>query len=309
LAYYVREAQSLHQSTLEVWEVTEDEAIRLGTDRGGLWHYRREPSETIWEAIDRLAAWQRPDGSLPIHELKIAPGQFHPRIARSIIPGPPSFTKSRGWQPTWAGNENAIASAKVQLSTLVRQLERICETIHPSGRNLEAYGHDIRNVLILACAEVESHWRAVLKANGARKGRWTTRNYVELADAMKFNEFAVSFPDYPRIEPIAPFTNWDKHKPTETLPWYDAYNAAKHDRESEFERATLQFAFEAVAACAVMIVAQFGEVFGFDLRESGRPRTFFWMRKGPDWKLADNYVEPYESGNGEWTSVKYPFAV
>jgi hypothetical protein len=93
------------------------------------------------------------------------------------------------------------------------------------------------------------------------------------------------------------------------LPWYDAYNADKQDRESEFERATLQFAFEAVAACAVMIVAQFGEVFGFDLRESGRPRTFFWMRKGPDWKLADNYVEPYESGNGEWTSVKYPFAV
>ena len=30
-------------------------------------------------------------------------------------------------------------------------------------------GYDIRNLLILACTEVESHWSAVLKANGLSK--------------------------------------------------------------------------------------------------------------------------------------------
>jgi hypothetical protein len=307
LTYYVREAQGLDQTALEIWKITDDEAIRLGSQEGGLWHYRRLTDETIWEAIRRQGAWQRPDGSLPIHKLKVAPGHYFPRIARSIIPGPSSFAKQRSWQPSLADNENAIAGANVQLSTLVRQVERVCETVHPEEPNLEAYGYDIRNLLILACTEVESHWRAVLKANGVSKDRWTTRDYVGLKDAMKLNEFEVSFPDYPWIKPVAPFKSWDERNATQTLLWYDAYNAAKHDRESELKRATLRLAFDAVAACAIMIVAQFGEIFGFDLGTSGRPRTFFWIRSGPVWDLADHYAEAFESGNDKWTSVNYPF--
>jgi hypothetical protein len=256
---------------------------------------------TILEAIRRQGAWERPDGSLPIHELKVTPGRYFPRIARSIISGPSSFTKQRGWQLSWADNENAIASATVQFSTLVRQLERICETVHPEERSLDAYGYDIRNLLILACTEVESHWNAVLKANGLSGVRWTTRNYVGLKDAMKLNEFEVSFPVYPWIKPVAPFKNWDKRDPTRTLPWYDAYNAAKHDRENKLKRASLRFVFDAVAACAIMIVGQFGEVFGFDLEKSGRPRTFFWIRSGPNWDWEDRYAEFFESPDGQWT--------
>jgi hypothetical protein len=92
------------------------------------------------------------------------------------------------------------------------------------------------------------------------------------------------------------------------MPWYDAYNAAKHDRESELKTATLKFAFDAVAACIIMIVAQFGEVFGFDLNTSRHPRTFFWLRGGPIWDLTDCYVEASEAGNGDWIPVNYPFS-
>jgi hypothetical protein len=305
LTYYVREVQGLDQQ-VQIWKITDDEAICLFPSRGGLLHYRPATGETIWEAIRRQGVWERPDGSLPIHELKVAPGHYFPRIARSIVSGPLSLAKKQGWQPSWAGNENAIASAKVQLSTLVRQLERVCETVHPEEPNLEAYGYDIRNLLILACTEVESHWLAVLKANGLSRVRLTTRDYVGLKDAMKLNEFAISFPDYPWIKPVAPFKNWDEENATRTLPWYDAYNAAKHDRESKLKRASLRFAFDAVAACAIMIVAQFGEVFGFDLRTSGRPMTFFWIRSVPNWDLADCYVETFENGNSKWTPINYP---
>jgi hypothetical protein len=306
LTYYVREVQGQPQTVVQIWKITDGEAIRLGSQEGGLWHYRRLPDETIWEAIRRLGAWQRPDGPLPIHELKVAPGHYFPRIARPIIAGSSSFAKPRSWQPSLADNENAIAGAKVQLSTLVRQLERVCETVHPEEPNLEAHGYDIRNLLILACTEVESHWCAVLKANGVSKDRPSTRDYVALKGAMKLNEFEVSFPDYPWIKPVAPFRSWDEGRPTQTLPWYDAYNAAKHDRENELKGATLRSVFGAVAACAIMIMAQFGEVFGFDLMTSGRPRTFFWIR-GSVWDYADHYAEPFESGNGKWTPVNYPF--
>jgi hypothetical protein len=302
LTYYVREVQGLdQQQQLQIWKITDDEAICLFPSRGGLLHYRAAAGEMIWDAIRRQGAWERPDGSLPIHRLTLAPGHYFPRIARSIIQGPPSFTKQQSWQPSLANNENAIASARLQLSTLVRHLERISETVYPEESNLEAYGYDIRNLLILACTEVESHWRAVLKANGVSKDkdRWTTCDYVGLGDAMKLNEFAISFPDYPWIKPVAPFKDWDRGHPTRTLPWYDAYNAAKHDRENQLARATLRFAFDAVAACAIIIMAQFGEVFGFDLSITGRPRTFFWIRSGPAWDLADHYAEVLESRDGE----------
>jgi hypothetical protein len=143
VSYYVREVQSGHQLSFQIWKITDDEAICLFPSRGGLLHYRPAIGETIWEAIRRQGAWERPDGSLPIHELKVAPGHYFPRIARSIIQGPSSFAKQRSWQPSWADNENAIAGAKVQLSTLVRQLERVCETVHPEEPSLEAYGYDI----------------------------------------------------------------------------------------------------------------------------------------------------------------------
>lgn len=301
MTYCVREVQGLNQQ-VQIWKITDDEAFCLFPTRGGILHYRPATGETIWDAIRRQGGWGRPD----VHELKVAPGHYFPRIARPMISTPPSFAKQRGWQPSWADNENAIASAKVQLSTLVRQLERVCETVHPEKTNLDAYGYDIRNLLILACTEVESHWSAVLKANAVSGDRWTTCDYTGLKDAMKLNKFAISFPDYPWIKPVAPFENWDERNPTRTLPWYDAYNAAKHDRESKLKRATLRFAFDAVAACAIMIVAQFGEVFGFDLRTSGSPRIFFWIRSGADWDLTDCYAEIFESGNSKWTPINYP---
>lgn len=216
MTYYVRVLQSAGHRGYEIWKVIDDEAIRLGSQGGGLWHYRRAPDETIWEAIRRHAAWEQADGSLPIYKLKLAPRRYFPRIARNIIPDIQSSVTGRGWQPSQADNEIAIAGAKVQLSTLVRQLERICETVHPDEANLESYGYDIRNLLILACTEVESHWRAVLKANGLSKLRWTTRDYVGLNDAMKLNKYAISFPDYPWIKPIAPFRSWDQGSPTRT---------------------------------------------------------------------------------------------
>jgi hypothetical protein len=139
----------------------------------------------------------------------------------------------------------------------------------------------------------ESEWRKQRPMVDARLCRLEGRHEAQRVE--------VSFPDYPWIKPVAPFRGWDDGRPTQTLPWYDAYNAAKHDRENELKGATLRSVFGAVAACAIMIVAQFGEVFGFDLNRSGRPRTFFWIRGGPVWDLADHYAEAFESGNGKWT--------
>jgi hypothetical protein len=148
-------------------------------------------------------------------------------------------------------------------------LGRICQTVQPEGKNLDAFGHDIRNLLILACTEAETHWRGVLVANGVTQDRYTTNDYVKLRDPMKLDEYAVTFPNYPWLAAFKPYEGWNTAKPTCSLGWYDAYNAVKHNRETEFERATLRRVFEAISACVVMMA-----------RSSARTR---------DWAKAQNY--------------------
>ena len=96
----------------------------------------------------------------------------------------------------------------MQLTVLTRQLDRICQTVQPTEETFGALGHDIRNLLILACTEVESHWRGVLVANGVSKDRFTTQDYVAQREAMRLDEYAIDFPNYPWLAPLEPFEGW-----------------------------------------------------------------------------------------------------
>ena len=79
----------------------------------------------------------------------------------------------------------------------------------------------------------------------------------------------------------------------------------KHNRETEFERSTLEHAFAAVTACAIMMVAEFGIPAG--LGQRSELRAFFNFSATPIWPLSEVYIYPYGEGNGDWTVVRYPF--
>jgi hypothetical protein len=82
------------------------------------------------------------------------------------------------------GEKTYIASARGQLVSLKRKLETICQTVQPSEKTLDlVYGHEIRNLLILAATEVETHWRGILIANGVSTPR-NTNEYVKLVDTL-----------------------------------------------------------------------------------------------------------------------------
>jgi hypothetical protein len=269
---------------MQVWNVDNGVAVRVGVtnpEGGAGTYFRAEPGETIWEAIQRQTPWFDPDGRNPFHESVFRPGQFYPRMARPIDQHP---NEAPGWSPGAHIEANVVAVARGQLTTLTRQLDRICQTVHPSKENFNAFGHDIRNLLILACTEVENHWRGVLIANGATKERYDTRDYVALQEAMRLGEYAVAFPNYPWLEPHRPYNGWGSTgRPTQELVWYDAYNAVKHNREAEFARATLRYAFEAISACVVMMAAQFGLPAGLGHRSE--LQSFFQLSAVPVWQL------------------------
>lgn len=306
MGYYIRCLDTPSGSSAQIWKIDDDIAIRVGISNaeqspGGF--FKVEPGETIWAALKRQTPWFGPNGESPFHELVLQPGEYYPRMARPIDQHP---SEAPGWSPGARDEVNVIAIARGQLTALTRQLDRICQTVQPTEQTFSAFGHDIRNLLILACTEVESHWRGVLVANGITKDRFTTFDYVALRQAMRLDEYAVSFPYYPWLAAMTPYEGWGSTgRPTQDLGWYDAYNAVKHDRENAFDQATLRHAFEAVTACAIMMVAQFGTREG--LGQRSELQSSFHLSTVPAWPLSEVYIYPYGEQKEDWRPVSFRF--
>ncbi len=182
-------------------------------------------------------------------ELELKPGEYYPGMARPIFNGKPWTNPDQS-----AEAMNRRASATGQLHALIQQLEQICRVVHPKETNLQAYGHEIRNVLILACTELKSQWKAILEAHNAPAKN--TTHYTKLSAPLKLAEYAVEFPYYPWMPERRPFQGW-QHGTTD-LPWYGAYNDVKHNRDGKFALASLHNAFEALTAFFIMLCAQYG---------------------------------------------------
>jgi len=272
-------------------------------------HYEVGEGESILDKVIHSTEIDSPENKVEIYKLELDLGQYYPRMSR---PNDSHWHQSPGSSPGEYDMANSIAMALGQLTVLARQLKDICQIIHPSKETFNTYGHGIRNLLILACTEVEAHWRGILVANEYIRRSYSTNDYVLLLSAMKLDQYTVSFPSFPWLNPIRPFGMWSTSKPTASLEWYDAYNAVKHNREGEFDRATLENAFEAIAACAVMLVAQFG--LHFSGWQSSESDVFFKFSELPVWTPAQVYAHPYDKAldtpySESFKRVAYPFTL
>lgn len=250
--------------------------------------------EDIWGCLRRSTPWFE-DGAMPFRTLRCAPGSYYPRIARPTWGTWPNATI----HPANAENAERIAQICVQIASLASSLQTICRTVEPKDDNLHAYGHDIRNLLILACTEVEASWRGVLLANGHKAK--TTEDYVRLITPLRLREYSAYFPTFPGLGDFRPFQDWDASKSTQSLTWYDAYNAVKHDRESNFQRASLLFAFEAVSACAILLAAQFGAAAWSEFMPTP---PYVQIRTAPSWEIEDLYFPDPEGGGWSASSLQ-----
>jgi hypothetical protein len=304
MAYYIRQVPGIPAQT---WKIDDAVAVRLGitNPEGGPGSYfKADPGETVWDTMKRQASgWFEPAGSEPFQKTILAPGQFYPRIARPSAHHPSDFPRIPVMRRS---DTNFVAIARGQLTALMRQLDLICQTVHPSEDTFNAYGHSIRNHLILACTEVETHWWGILVANNFIKQQYNTNHYVLLQTAMRLGDYAIEFPSFPWLAPFRPFDGWGTSgKPSQELGWYAAYNAVKHNREHEFARATLPSVFEAVSSCVIMMVAQFGSIVGLGINTE--LASFFHLSSSPAWPLSHVYLPSFGETTGESFEVNYPF--
>jgi len=152
-------------------------------------------------------------------------------------------------------------SSEQALRLLVERLDELLLYIEPDTNGLNAYSHRTRELLILACTEVENSWKHYMHIAGAEpfnKNYFTTKDYVKLLFPLYLAEFEVVMKPYSLVAPLIPFMGWDAENPTKSLNWYDAYNETKHDRTKHFGKATLQHCLSAVAANLVLYCVRFG---------------------------------------------------
>jgi hypothetical protein len=295
VTYYLRPVAG---HPLQLWQIEPDRAFMAGAtspETSIVGYYIAESGESIWDTLRRkVPFWFEPNNECPFFKTALEPGQYYPRMARPTNANPGN---APGLSPSASVENEVVAIARGQLTALVRQLERICQVVHPYGDSLRVYGHDIRNLLVLACMEVESHLRGILIANGMsskKKKRYDMNDYVILRDVMKLDQYSLAFPNFPWLSSISPFNGWGHTgKPSQDLMWYDAYNAVKHNRETEFYAATLDNALSAVAACAILMAAQFGLETAFP--SATELASFFQLTAVPSWALTEIYVYPVGS--------------
>ncbi|MFI5447683.1 hypothetical protein [Polaromonas sp. UC242_47] len=149
-------------------------------------------------------------------------------------------------------------TAEQALRILIEKLDEILLYIEPSRTGLQAYGHKCRELHILACTEAENLWAQYMRlANAVPVGRtFTTNDYVKLLAPLRLSEFSVSCKLISNSYSVAPFSRWNASNPTQSLPWYNAYNKTKHDREQHFADATLENCLHAIAAVVAMFCAR-----------------------------------------------------
>jgi hypothetical protein len=221
--------------------------------------------ELLWTISPGLTVTQKKTGSLEDWASQIFGAQEIQRVQHAlgtVIDGVwrPGLTPPGQIMQALGTNRSEQRSAEQSLYLLVDELNDLFLYVEPRNAGTDAYSAKTRQLLILACTEVEDGWarylrKAEVQPNGSRG--YSTNDYVRLLDSLKLAEYQIGLVPYAGAAKVRPFAGWSATQPTQSLAWYDAYNKAKHDRSTNLPLATVTRCIEAVAAAVVMFSVRF----------------------------------------------------
>jgi hypothetical protein len=137
-----------------------------------------------------------------------------------------------------------------------KDLQELFDYVEPADQNLKCYSYRIHETLLRACIEVEANCKAILLENGYSKtDKLRMVDYRKIEKSHKLSDYQVRVPTWTGSSGTRqPFEPWAR---TQGLPWYQAYNTTKHNRHSEFKRATFENMLDAVCGCLAILSSQF----------------------------------------------------
>lgn len=227
------------------------------------------------------------------------PKPYH-RNVRGFIPAKNAGYSSRQYilDPEYAKNAEHYVRAFMLIQN---DLESIFEYLEPSDESLKAYSYRIHALLMRTCIEVEANFKAILKENTFRNPGGASLNihlYRKVDVTHHLSSYEVMLPIWNGAAGLwAPFAPWKIARGLSNvsgvrLPWYQAYNASKHDRQDQFKEANFGHLVEAVAALLVLISAQFAKE-SFSAGLTGLA-------------IGGSERHPMEAATGSLFRIKYP---
>lgn len=288
-----------------------NKAYVLGTDEKGYWTMSGAPIDNLC-SLDDESIFERLKQSTPflsqnntgtnfrLIRLNLNYGQSYSSIYR------PSFTDKyfKGFsipfqegKPSIDFYEDLPIPVSNEYYNLLRQIEIILDdldlifkVVSPHKKQYCVYGHAIRNVIMLACTELDSRMQHILTNNSVKPiGRYfQMTDYYKLKDTLRLDEYSLSFYRYGDLEVYSPFKGWEQNN---ELFWYKAYNKVKHNREDNFTDAKLDNAINAIMALCIIAIAQYGYRNDLWREKIGK---IIRVEKEPLWDLEDFYLaSPY----------------
>lgn len=155
-----------------------------------------------------------------------------------------------------------ITSSKIEahwnyLLAIEGDLERLSRFIEFDERNFDCFSIEISRILLASGAEVDVVCKQICKklnsssfANGINRYR---------------DEICAVYPHIPDFEVLLPrygltLTPWDNWNQPNGVPiWWTAYNKIKHHRDSEYHRANLKNALNAICGLFIMVLYLYKE--------------------------------------------------
>lgn len=156
----------------------------------------------------------------------------------------------------------AILSRKIEphwnyFLAIERDLETLSRYVEFDARNFDCFSIEIARVLLAAGAETDVACKQVCRAAD-------TSSTADNIDRYRC-EMLRAFPHLPEFDVSIPrfglsLSPWDEWKTGGGPPkWWTAYNKTKHERQSEYHRANLKNALNAVAGLFVAILYLYSE--------------------------------------------------
>lgn len=217
-----------------------------------------------WTVSPGLCVTQGVAGDLPswqadlfgAEEFGTSTSEVGHTVAGVWRPGITNYSDIRtGLQTTDSDRHEALQD----LRFLLERLDDLFRYIDPNTGQ-HSFSYKTRELLILACTEVENAWAYYLSQTNAQPqngNNFTTKDYVRLLAPLFLDEFQCTLKAFPSLPAFRPFYGWSAAQPSQSLAWYEAYNQSKHNRKLHFDKATLRACIEAVAANVTMFSVRF----------------------------------------------------
>lgn len=203
-----------------------------------------------------------------------------------------------GTYPLFIENSLTLDQKLTQYELILDDLANLFKYVEPSQNNYQTYGHSIRNLIILACTEVENLFQSFLKGHNYHKKRnCTMKDYKEANKYLRLHLAYAFFPRYTKLKLIRPFESWSSENAS--LPWYKAYNDIKHDREANYKSATLENAILCVSAVGIILAMMYGQNNSYWNEKAGK----FIIVENEPFSISEYYIPPkFIKGYAEkWT--------